>query len=58
VAPETQSIAVYTTPEASTVLSEEDVLEGEAVLPEFSLSVGELFAELDRQGDDSSTINP
>jgi Uma2 family endonuclease len=51
VEPETRSVAVYTTPEHSTVLREEDTLEGGAVLPGFALSVRELFAELDREGD-------
>ena len=49
--PHTRTVAVYTTPEHSTVLHAEHTLEGGAVLPGFALPVQELFAELDRQGD-------
>ncbi len=55
--PETRAVAVHTTPEHPLVLSEEDTLEGGAVLPGFALSVRELFAELDRRSDDSPALN-
>jgi len=48
--PETRTVVVHTTPEDSTILHEEDTLEGDMVLPGFALSVREFFAELDRQG--------
>lgn len=47
--PVTRTIAVYTTPERSTVLHAEDTLDGGQLLPGFTLSVAELFRELDRQ---------
>ena len=56
--PESRTVAVYTTPETPTVLSEDDSLQGEDVIPGFGLSIRELFAELDQQGDDSQTMNP
>jgi Uma2 family endonuclease len=56
--PETRTVAVYTTPEIPTILSEEDTLQGEAVLPGFTLSIKELFAELDQQSDDAPTMHP
>jgi Uma2 family endonuclease len=55
--PEARTVAVYTAPETPTVLSEEDSLHGDAVLPGFGLSIRALFAELDQQGDDSPTMN-
>jgi hypothetical protein len=42
---------VYTDPEQSTVRHEADMLEGGIVLPGFALPLRELFAELDRQGE-------
>jgi Uma2 family endonuclease len=48
--PETRTVAVYTAPDQSTTLHEEQTLAGGAVLPGFALPVRELFAELDRQG--------
>ena len=50
VSPETRTVEVYTTPDDCTTLHEEHTLEGGAVLPGFTLPLGELFAELDRQG--------
>ncbi|MDH3600059.1 MAG: Uma2 family endonuclease [Candidatus Tectomicrobia bacterium] len=48
--PETRSVEVYTNADSSTPLQEGDILEGEPVLPGFTLSLRELFAELDLQG--------
>jgi hypothetical protein len=48
--PETRTVVVHTTPEDSTILHEEDTLEGGMVLPGLALSVREFFAELYRQG--------
>jgi Uma2 family endonuclease len=50
--PEARTVEVYTTPEQSVLLREEDTLDGGMVLPGFALSLRELFAELDRQGID------
>ncbi|MCZ6875647.1 MAG: Uma2 family endonuclease [bacterium] len=47
--PKTRTVAVYTAPEQFTLRHEEDTLDGGAVLPGFSLSLRELFQELDRQ---------
>jgi Uma2 family endonuclease len=49
--PEARTVEVFTAPEQSTVLHEERTLEGGAVLPGLALPLRELFAELDRQGD-------
>jgi Uma2 family endonuclease len=49
--PVTRTVEVYTTPDQPTVLHKGRTLEGGAVLPGFTLSLQELFAELDRQGD-------
>jgi hypothetical protein len=43
-------VAVHTAPEQSTVLQEDETLEGDAVLPGFTLPLRELFAELDIHG--------
>ena len=48
--PEARTAEVYTNPNQSTVRHEADTLEGGAVLPGFALPLRELFAELDRQG--------
>ncbi len=56
--PEARTVTVYTSPRDSTVLRREDTLSGDAVLPEFSLSLNELFAELDRQGGDPEDTHP
>lgn len=48
--PEARTVSVYTAPDSPTVLHETDTLTGAPVLPEFRLVLGELFAELDRQG--------
>jgi len=45
--PEARTVAVYTGPEAYTVLDAERILDGGTVLPGFTLSLRELFAELD-----------
>ena len=43
------TVEVYTAPEQVTILHEEDMLEGGAVLPGFVLPLREFFAELDQQ---------
>jgi len=48
--PEARTVEVYTDRDQSTVRHEVDTLEGGAVLPGFALPLCELFAELDRQG--------
>jgi Uma2 family endonuclease len=48
--PAARTVAVYTAADQATTLWEKDTLDGGAVLPGFTLSVKELFAELDRQG--------
>jgi Uma2 family endonuclease len=48
--PAARTVAVYTAADQATTLGEADTLDGGAVLPGFTLSVKELFAELDRQG--------
>jgi len=53
--PVTRTVAVYTAVDQSTVLHTDHTLEGGAVLPEFALPLRELFAQLDRQGDDAET---
>ena len=50
--PEARTIAVYTGPRNPTLLRHGDTLSGGAVLPGFSLSLKDLFDELDRRGDD------
>jgi Uma2 family endonuclease len=49
--PDARTVAVFTDPEHCIVLSEEQTLAGEPVLPTFTLPLHQLFAELDRQGD-------
>ena len=56
--PEARAIAVFDGARGSTLLRAGDTLPGAAVLPGFSLSLFELFAELDRQGDDSGATHP
>ena len=56
--PEARTIAVYTGPRNSTLLRHGDTLSGGAVLPGFSLSLKELFAELDRQGGAPRAVHP
>jgi Uma2 family endonuclease len=48
--PRARTVSVYTGPDAVTVLSESDTLDGGAVLPGFTLVLRELFAELDSHG--------
>jgi Uma2 family endonuclease len=48
--PNTRTVEVYTTPEQSTVLRETQILAGGTASPGFILPLHELFAELDRQG--------
>ena len=47
--PDTRTVEVFTEPEQGTVLHENDTLSGGDVLPEFTLSLKDLFAVLDRQ---------
>ena len=56
--PEARTIAVYDSPRRSTLLRHRDTLSGGAVLPGFSLSLAELFAELERQGGDPGATHP
>jgi Uma2 family endonuclease len=48
--PRSRAVAVYTSPDNPTVLRGTDVLDGGVVLPEFTLPLPEVFAELDEQG--------
>lgn len=48
--PVARTVEVYTSPRKPTVLHESDTLDGGVVLPGFSLSLRELFSELDRVG--------
>ncbi len=43
-------MTVYTDVDDHVILSENDTLDGNPVLPGFTLPLRELFAELDRQG--------
>ena len=43
-----RTVTVYTAPDTRAVLTEQDVLSGDRVLPDFQLRLAELFAELDR----------
>jgi Uma2 family endonuclease len=45
--PKTREVAAYTSPHHSVILRSDDVLDGGAVLPGFSVAVSQLFAELD-----------
>ena len=48
--PEVRTVAVYTSPDQpAALLTESDTLDAGAVLPGFTLSLRELFGELDRQ---------
>lgn len=49
--PRQRTAVVYTSPEEFTEYGESDSLTGGEVLPGFTLSLSELFAELDRQAD-------
>lgn len=46
--PKTREVVVYSSPNSSATLRGEDVLDGGVVLPGFSVSVAQLFAELDQ----------
>ena len=48
--PQAHAVTVYTDVDDSIVLGENDTLDGGLVLPGFTLPLGGLFAELDRQG--------
>ena len=48
--PATRTIALYDEPDSCQTLTENDTLRTERLLPDFSFSVRELFAELDRHG--------
>lgn len=47
--PEARTAAVYDRPVNPTVLTEADVLDGDAVLPGFTLPLRDVFAQLDRR---------
>jgi Uma2 family endonuclease len=53
--PRTRTVEVFTAPEQSVLLHTDHTLDGGSVLPGFVLSVHELFAELDSQGDSPSS---
>ena len=48
--PRARTVTVYTAPDRSVVLGEDQVLDGGDVLPGFALPIREWFAEADRQG--------
>jgi Uma2 family endonuclease len=48
--PSSRTATVFTAADDSVALHEQDTLDGAAVLPGFTLSLRELFAELDRHG--------
>ncbi len=48
--PKSRAVTVLESPHDSITLHEQDQLDGGAVLPGFTLSLSELFAELDRHG--------
>ncbi len=48
--PDTRTATVYSTPDSPITLSTSDTLDGGEVLPGFSMSLAEFFAELDRLG--------
>ncbi len=48
--PKSRTVTVYTAADDCVTLHEQDVLSGGSVLPGFTLSLRELFAELDRHG--------
>jgi Uma2 family endonuclease len=48
--PRARTVLVSTSPAQSTMLGATDTLEGGVVLPEFTLPMQDLFAELDRHG--------
>ena len=48
--PRKRTVAVYASPAKGVTLTEEDILDGGAVLPGFQLPLKDLFGELDRQG--------
>jgi Uma2 family endonuclease len=50
VAPARRTVQVYTAPDQRTELSEGETLDGGAVLPGFTLPLGQLFAKLPRRG--------
>lgn len=57
--PGPRTVAVYTRPEQVTVLTEADTLTGAEVLPGFQVPLRELFAALDRSGeDDPNAVTP
>jgi Uma2 family endonuclease len=44
---EPREIVVYTSPQSSVTLRDDDVLDGGTVLPGFSVTVSDVYAELD-----------
>jgi Uma2 family endonuclease len=48
--PKTRTVEVYTSPDSFNLLRESDTLDGGDVLPGFTISLREFFAELDREG--------
>jgi len=45
--PDARVVTIFTAPEAPTTLDHNQILDGGAVLPGFTLSLPDLFAELD-----------
>ena len=56
--PGTRTADVYTTPDTFTRLEANGTLDGGDVLPGFTLSLADLFAELDEQGPPPGGGNP
>jgi Uma2 family endonuclease len=48
--PRQRTVAVFTSQEQSQVLGETETLDGDPVLPGFTLPLRQLFAELDEEG--------
>lgn len=48
--PKTRTVKVYTNPKTFTTLRETEILTGDPVLPGFSITLSDLFGELDRHG--------
>ena len=48
--PVSRTVAVFDSPEHSTLLDESQILDGGDVLPGFAFPLADLFGELDRQG--------
>jgi Uma2 family endonuclease len=47
---DSRTVAVYSAPEEAKILREGDTLDGQDILPGFTVNLAELFAQVDRQG--------